>query len=89
MIWSLVAMVMDNFIKPVLIKAGAPLPVLLVFAGVLGGLISLGLIGIFVGPVVLAVAHTLMKAWLEREDAPLVAEEAKAEPARSGVGGSE
>jgi predicted PurR-regulated permease PerM len=89
LIWSLVAMVMDNFIKPILIKAGAPLPVLLVFAGVLGGLISLGLIGIFVGPVVLAVAHTLMKAWLQREEEPGAAEEAEAEPARPNVGGSE
>jgi predicted PurR-regulated permease PerM len=81
LIWSLVAMLMDNFIKPVLIKFGAPLPVLLVFAGVLGGLMSLGLVGIFVGPVVLAVAHTLMKAWLEME-------EGKAEPPRPEVGGS-
>jgi predicted PurR-regulated permease PerM len=88
LIWSLVAMVMDNFIKPILIKAGAPLPVLLVFAGVLGGLMSLGLIGIFVGPVVLAVAHTLTKAWLEREDAPDAVEEVKAEPAHSHVAGS-
>jgi predicted PurR-regulated permease PerM len=38
---------------------------LLVFAGVLGGLISFGLIGLFVGPVVLAVAHTLLRAWME------------------------
>lgn len=65
LLWSLVAMTMDNFLKPVLIKSGAPIPLLVVFAGVLGGLMTLGLVGIFVGPVVLAVARTLFLAWLE------------------------
>jgi predicted PurR-regulated permease PerM len=70
LVWSIVAMFIDNLIRPVLIKAGAPIPILVVFAGVLGGLMSLGLIGIFVGPVVLAVAQTLFKAWLEWEGSP-------------------
>jgi predicted PurR-regulated permease PerM len=69
-IWSVVAVSMDNFIKPILIKMGAPIPVLLVFAGVLGGLMSLGLVGIFVGPVVLAVAQSLFNAWLKWDGAP-------------------
>jgi predicted PurR-regulated permease PerM len=58
---------MDNFLRPVLIKKGADLPLLLIFAGVVGGLIAFGLIGIFVGPVVLAVAHTLLSAWVDEE----------------------
>ena len=70
LIWSIVAMTMDNFIKPVLIKSGAPIPLLVVFAGVLGGLMTLGLVGIFVGPVVLAVARVLFLAWLEWDGAP-------------------
>jgi predicted PurR-regulated permease PerM len=49
----------------VLIKQGAAdLPLLLIFVGVIGGLISFGLIGIFIGPLVLAVTHTLLGAWL-------------------------
>ena len=44
-------------------RRGADLPLLLIFAGVVGGLLSFGLIGIFIGPVVLAVAYTLMQAW--------------------------
>jgi predicted PurR-regulated permease PerM len=40
---------------------------LLVFAGVVGGLLAFGLIGIFVGPVVLAVADTLLNAWIDAE----------------------
>ena len=56
---------MDNFVRPILIKKGADLPLLLVFAGVVGGLLAFGLIGIFVGPVILAVADKLLVAWIE------------------------
>ena len=59
---------MDNFLRPDLIKNGADLPLLLIFAGVIGGLLSLGLLGIFVGPLVLAVTYTLLEAWV-RDDA--------------------
>ena len=55
---------MDNFLRPYLIKKGADLPLLLIFAGVIGGLMAFGLIGIFIGPVVLAVAYTLTVAWV-------------------------
>lgn len=64
LVWTIVVGAMDNFVRPVLIRRGADLPLLLVFTGVLGGLMSLGLIGIFVGPVVLAVAHTLLGNWI-------------------------
>jgi predicted PurR-regulated permease PerM len=56
---------LDNFLRPILIKKGADLPLLLIFAGVIGGLIGFGLIGIFVGPMVLAVTYTLLRAWVE------------------------
>ena len=65
LIWTIVAGTMDNFLRPILIKKGANLPLLLVFAGVVGGLLSFGLIGIFVGPVVLAVADALLTAWID------------------------
>ena len=62
---TLVVGTMDNFLRPYLIKKGADLPLLLIFAGVIGGLMSFGLIGIFIGPVVLAVAYTLAADWVE------------------------
>lgn len=65
LVCSVVAVTMDNFLRPILIKRGADLPLLLIFAGVIGGLLAFGLIGIFVGPVVLAVAHTLLTAWID------------------------
>jgi len=61
---ALVTATIDNVVRPILIKRGADLPLLLIFVGVIGGLIAFGLIGIFVGPVVLAVTYTLLNAWL-------------------------
>jgi predicted PurR-regulated permease PerM len=65
LIWSAIVGVMDNFLRPLLIRRGADLPLLLIFAGVIGGLIAFGVIGLFIGPVVLAVAYTLLITWVE------------------------
>jgi predicted PurR-regulated permease PerM len=51
-----------------LIKRGADLPLLLIFAGVIGGLIAFGVIGLFLGPTVLAVAYTLLVDWVAEGD---------------------
>jgi len=63
-ILTLVVGTLDNFLRPFLIKRGADLPLLLIFSGVIGGLIALGVIGLFIGPVVLAVAYTLLVDWM-------------------------
>jgi len=65
LVWTLVVGSLDNVLRPYLIKKGADLPMLLIFAGVIGGLVSFGLVGIFVGPVVLAVTYTLIDAWVQ------------------------
>ena len=65
LVWSLVVTTLDNFLRPILIRKGADLPLLLIFAGVIGGLLGFGLVGIFVGPVVLAVTYTLLTAWID------------------------
>ena len=67
LIWTVVVGTMDNFLRPILIRKGADLPLLLIFAGVIGGLIAFGLIGIFVGPLILAVAHKLLMAWIDQD----------------------
>jgi predicted PurR-regulated permease PerM len=61
---ALVIGTLDNVLRPVLIRMGADLPMLLILAGVIGGLFAFGLVGIFVGPVVLAVAWTLLQDWM-------------------------
>ncbi len=65
LVWSLIVGSLDNFLRPMLIKRGADLPLLLIFAGVIGGMLGFGLVGIFVGPVVLAVTYTLLEAWID------------------------
>lgn len=65
---ALVATVTDNVLKPLLIRRGVDLPLLLIIAGVIGGLIAFGVVGLFIGPVLLAVTYTLLEAWV-REDA--------------------
>ncbi len=73
LVWTLIVSSLDNILRPLLIKRGADLPLALIFAGVIGGLLAFGLVGLFVGPVVLAVAYTQLAAWVsedagERED---------------------
>jgi predicted PurR-regulated permease PerM len=63
-VWTIPVLAIDNFLRPVLIRKGADLPLLLIFAGVIGGLLALGIIGLFIGPVVLAVTYTLIKSWV-------------------------
>ncbi|HEY7803774.1 MAG TPA: AI-2E family transporter YdiK [Orrella sp.] len=67
---------LDNFLRPYLIRRGADLPLLLILLGVIGGMLTFGLIGIFVGPVVLAVTYTLMMAWVEQAKAAEVQQRA-------------
>lgn len=59
--------IMDNFIKPYLIsRQGAGVPTILIFIGVLGGLIAWGFLGIFLGATLLAIGYTVLRSWLEQ-----------------------
>ena len=72
-VWTIVVMGIDNFVRPILIRKGVDLPLLLILTGVIGGLIAFGILGLFIGPVVLAVTYRLLEAWVaseERESAP-------------------
>jgi predicted PurR-regulated permease PerM len=64
LMWSIPVLILDNLLRPVLIRKGADLPLLLIFTGVIGGLIAFGIIGLFIGPVILAVTYTLLTAWV-------------------------
>ncbi|MDP3538345.1 MAG: AI-2E family transporter [Azonexus sp.] len=58
----------DNFVKPVLIARGAGISILLIGLGVLGGVLVFGFIGIFLGPVLLALGHMLLGRWTREEE---------------------
>ncbi len=63
-VWALFVGSIDSVLRPLLIKRGADLPMTLIFVGVIGGLLAFGIVGLFVGPVVLAIAYTEMVAWV-------------------------
>jgi len=63
-VWSLPVIMLDNVLRPWLIRRGVDLPMLLIVSGVIGGLIGFGVVGLFIGPVLLAVTYTLLKEWI-------------------------
>jgi predicted PurR-regulated permease PerM len=68
-VWTVIVGLLDNVLRPILIRRGADLPLLLIMAGVIGGLVGFGLVGLFVGPVVLAVTYTALSAWIAEQEA--------------------
>jgi len=67
-LWGIIAISgVDNVVKPLLISRGSSLPFILVLLGVLGGVISFGFIGLFIGPTLLAVGYRLLQEWIVGE----------------------
>jgi predicted PurR-regulated permease PerM len=84
-IWSLPVIALDNVLRPILIRRGVELPMLLIISGVIGGLIGFGVIGLFVGPVILAATYTLMGAWIAETQPTPAADEASSPNAATGA----
>ena len=70
MIWSILVGVSDTFLKPLFLGRGLDIPMLVILLGAIGGMILSGIIGLFVGAVVLAVGYKLFIAWLNQEPLP-------------------
>ncbi len=66
-IWSVLVLVIDNVLKPMLLGRGVDVPMLVVVVGAIGGLIAMGVIGLFVGAIVLVVAYAALVGWLEHD----------------------
>jgi len=64
-VWCLFVALVDNVLKPVLLGRGAPVPIVVVFLGAIGGFVAMGLIGLFVGAIILSVGYKLFIAWLD------------------------
>ncbi|MDX1410437.1 MAG: AI-2E family transporter, partial [Saprospiraceae bacterium] len=69
LIWSIFTALLDNFLKPVLLGRGLDVPMIVIFMGAIGGLLMSGIIGLFVGAVVLAIGYKVFHAWLRAEQA--------------------
>jgi len=67
MIWSMLVSSSDAFLKPLFLGRGMDIPMLVILLGAIGGMILSGIIGLFVGAVVLAVGYSLFVAWLDQE----------------------
>ena len=65
LIWCIIVALMDNVLKPILLGRGVAVPIAVVFLGAIGGFVALGIIGLFVGAIVLSVGYKLFLAWLE------------------------
>ena len=66
LIWCILVALLDNILKPILLGRGASVPMVVVFLGAIGGFVGMGMIGLFVGAIVLSVGYKLFLAWLEQ-----------------------
>jgi len=64
-IWCVIVGLMDNVLKPILLGRGVAVPIAVVFLGAIGGFAAIGIIGLFIGAIVLSVGYKLFLAWLE------------------------
>ncbi len=64
-IYLLIAGLSDNILKPILLGQGAPVPMLVIFLGVIGGFILSGFIGLFTGAIVISLGYKLFVAWID------------------------
>jgi len=73
LVWCMIVGLMDNVLKPILLGRGAVVPIAVVFLGAIGGFVAMGIIGLFVGAIVLSVGYKLFLAWLEGDSSALSA----------------
>jgi predicted PurR-regulated permease PerM len=63
--WSVFVSVIDNFLKPILLGHDLPAPIWILFLGIIGGLLSMGLIGLFMGPILLSISYQFIVRWAQ------------------------
>jgi predicted PurR-regulated permease PerM len=63
--WLILVSLLDNFLKPILMGRGAPVPMIVIFLGAIGGFLSMGFMGLFVGAVILSIGFKLLLTWLD------------------------
>ena len=66
-IWSIPVMLFDNVLKPIVMARGLSTPMILIIIGLIGGTLLHGLIGLFIGPIILGVAYQLYKVWVNED----------------------
>ena len=80
-LWGLIAVgLTDNLVKTLVVSKGADLPAVLAFLGAIGGLITWGIVGLFLGPVIVAVCYQIARRWLQYDPKAVAEAEAEAQP---------
>lgn len=69
-IWMIGATLIDNILKPILMGQGLPVPIVIILLGVIGGTLAHGILGLFVGPVILILGYELVGAWMRGDSDP-------------------
>lgn len=77
-IWNIIVLTIDNVLKPLLLGKGAPVPMLIIFLGAIGGFVATGLVGLFLGAVILSLTYKLLLEWLAVDEPS--ADDASAQP---------
>jgi predicted PurR-regulated permease PerM len=81
--WLIMVSLLDNFLKPILMGRGAPVPILVIFLGAIGGFISMGFIGLFVGAVILSIGFKIFRVWLQDISQANISEGSKADSSKN------
>jgi predicted PurR-regulated permease PerM len=66
LVWCIFVALVDNVLKPLLLGRGVPVPIVVIFLSAIGGFMAIGIIGLFIGPIVLSVGYKLLLAWLDQ-----------------------
>jgi predicted PurR-regulated permease PerM len=74
-IWLVIILFSDNILKPIFLAKGAPVPTLIIFIGSIGGFLLSGLIGLFIGAVVLSLGYRLFTAWVHDHEQTMLEED--------------
>jgi len=69
MVYSIIVSMSDSFLKPILLGKGLDTPMLVILIGALGGMMTIGMLGLFIGPVILAIGYQLYNAWVSESQA--------------------
>jgi predicted PurR-regulated permease PerM len=74
LVWNVVVGLLDNVLKPLLLGRGSPVPTMVIFLGAIGGFLSAGIVGLFVGAVILALGYRVFLFWLYQDENPSAGE---------------
>jgi predicted PurR-regulated permease PerM len=69
LVWAILVHASGPVVRPLLIKRGVDLPMVIIISGVIGGVMAFGAVGLFIGPVLLAVAASLLESWMADDEA--------------------